>query len=98
MDLHYMVELDYFIPELEEDGKLEEIEALIISYMNTTGNLISLSLSNDEAVFWLVLRVEKEQDIIDIMNAIPVDYELAYEFFQLDHYEVIQEIGSFSLN
>jgi hypothetical protein len=98
MELHYMVELDYYNPDIEEDGNLEDIENLIIAHMNSTGRLISLSLSNDEAVFWLVLRVENEDEIIEIMNSIPVDYELAYEYFQLDHYEVIQEIGSFSLN
>ncbi|MGE5354719.1 MAG: hypothetical protein ACM3PT_00630 [Deltaproteobacteria bacterium] len=98
MDLHYMVELDYYIPELEEDGKLEEIENLIIAFLNTTGRLISLSLSHEEAVFWLVMRVDSEDEIVEIMNSIPVDYELSFDYFQLDHYEVIQEIGSFSLN
>ena len=61
--MHYMVELDYYNPDVEEDGNLEEIENLIIAHMNSTGRLISLSLSNEEAVFWLVLRVEKEDAV-----------------------------------
>jgi hypothetical protein len=98
MELHYMVELDYYVPELEENGTLEEIENVIIAYMNSTGRLVSLSLSHDEAVFWLVLRVENEEEIVDLMNLIPVEHELSFDYFQLDHYEVVQEIGSFSLN
>jgi hypothetical protein len=93
-----MVELDYYVPELEENGTLEEIENVIIAYMNSTGKLVSLSLSHDEAVFWLVLRVENEEEIVDLMNLIPVEHELSFDYFQLDHYEVVQEIGSFSLN
>jgi hypothetical protein len=93
-----MVELDYYNPEMEEDGNLDQAEGIIIAHMNSTGRLLSLSLCNEEAVFWMVLRVEKEEDIIEILNSIPLEYELNYEFFQLDHYEVIQEIGSFSLN
>jgi hypothetical protein len=93
-----MVELDYYVPELEENGTLEEIENVIIAYMNSTGRLVSLSLSHDEAVFWLVLRVENEEEIVDLMNLIPVEHELSFDYFQLDHYEVVQEIGSFSLN
>lgn len=93
-----MVELDYYNPEMEDDGNLDQAESIIIAHMNNTGRLLSLSLSNEEAVFWMVLRVEKEEDIIEILNSIPLDYELNYDYFQLDHYEVIQEIGSFSLN
>jgi sialic acid synthase SpsE len=98
MENHYMVELDYFNPQVYESGSFEEVQNTIISYLSNSGKLVSLSMSDDEAVVWVVLKMNAEEEVIELMNSIPVGYVLSYEYYLLNHFEVIQEIGSFSLN
>ena len=98
MENHYMVELDYFNPQVYESGSFEEVQNTIISYLSNSGKLVSLSMSDDEAIVWVVLKMHAEEEVIELMNSIPVGYVLSYEYYLLNHFEVIQEIGSFSLN
>ena len=98
MENHYMIELDYFNPEVYESGSFEKVQDTIVSHLHNCGKLVSLSMSNDEAIVWVVLKAQAEEEIIEVINSIPVGYELSYEYYFLNHYEVIQEIGSFSLN
>ena len=93
-----MVELDYFNPKVYESGSFEEVQNTIISYLSNSGKLVSLSMSDDEAIVWVVLKMHTEEEVIELMNSIPVGYVLSYEYYLLNHFEVIQEIGSFSLN
>lgn len=98
MSYHYMVELDYYNPELDEKYKVEDIENIIIAHFSISGKMVSISLSNLESIFWIILKVDVEEEIVELMNTIPIDFELSYDFFMLDHFEVEQEISSFSLN
>ena len=93
-----MFELDYFNIELSDNESIEEVENIVMAHLSMSGKMISLSLNSEESIFWIVVRVNTEDEIIELINSIPLDFELSYEFFRLDHYEVIQEIGSFSLN
>jgi len=93
-----MIELDYFNPEVYESGSFEKIENIIVNHLHNCGKLVSISVSKDEAILWVVLKTISEEELIHIINSIPIGYELSYEYYFLNHYEVIQEIGSFSLN
>lgn len=93
-----MIELDYFDPNVYESDNFGEKEEIIVNFLRNCGKLVSLSVSNDEALIWVVLRANSEEEVIKTINAIPVGYELSYEYYFLHHYEIIQEIGSFSLN
>ena len=93
-----MVELDYFNPEIYESGSFDDVINKILTYLRNSGSLISLSMSPEDAIMWIVLKLDNEVDLIDLMDSIPLDYEISYEFYFLSHFEYVQEIGSFSLN
>lgn len=93
-----MIEVDYFNPEVLENSRFEEVEKIIIDFLHNSGKLVSLSVSNDEAILWVVLKAYSEEEVIKTINSIPLDYDLSYDYYFLNHYEIIQEIGSFSLN
>jgi len=98
MEYHFMVELDYFNPEVYETGSFEKVINTILDYLRNSGKLLSLSLSPEDALIWVVLKFDSEEELIEVLDAIPLAYEISYEYYFLSHYEVIQEIGSFSLN
>jgi len=93
-----MIELDYFNAEVLENNRFEEIEKIIVDFLQNSGKLVSLSMSAEEAIIWVVLRAYAEEEVIKTINSISVGYDLSYEYYFLNHYEVVQEIGSFSLN
>ena len=98
MEYHFMVELDYFNPEIYEKGSFENEINTIISYFRNSNKLLSLSLSPEDALIWVVLKLDSEEELIELLDSVPLNYEISYEYYFLNHYEVIQEIGSFSLN
>ena len=98
MEQHYMIELDYFDPQVYEMNTFAEKEEIIVDYLRNCGKLVSLSVSNDDAIIWAVLKAESEEEVIKTINSIQVGYELSYEYYFLHHFEVVHEIGAFSLN
>ncbi len=98
MEQHFMVELDYFNPIVYKENNFEEIENIILTHLRNSGKLVSIAMSIDDALMWIVIKAESEEMVIKTINAIPVDYELSYEYYFMHHYEVVQEIGAFSLN
>jgi len=98
MENHYMVELDLLADESFLQGDLEvEINALI-NYFRNSGKMVSMGLSLDDAVMWLVLKSENEEELVELIFNIPSKHEISFDYYLLNHFEIIQEIGSFSLN
>jgi len=93
-----MIEMDYFDPVVYKNNAFAEKEEIIVNYLRNSGKLVSLSINHDDALMWIVLNAESEEDVIKTINDIPVGYELSYEYYFLHHYEVVQEISAFSLN
>ena len=93
-----MIEMDFFDPKVYKENGFAEKEEIIVEYLRNSGKLVSLSISHDDALIWIVLKAESEEDVIKTINAIPVGYELSYEYYFLHHYEVVQGIAAFSLN
>jgi hypothetical protein len=98
MEYHFMVELDYFNPEVYEKGSFENELNIILNHLRNSGKVQSLSLSHEDAIIWVVLKLDTEEELIELLDSIPLPYEISYEYYFLNHYEVIQEISSFSLN
>lgn len=98
MDNHFMVELDYFNPDVFDEGQYKIALDAIIEHISNSDKLVSLSVSQEEAIVWIILRVSSEDELINLLNSIPVDYELSYDYFRLNYHSEVREIGSFSLN
>ncbi len=98
MEQHFMVELDYFNPVVYKEDNFEEIENIILTHLRNSGKLVSIAMSIDDALMWIVIKADTEEEVIKTINTIPVGYELSYEYYFMHHYEVVHEIGAFSLN
>jgi len=93
-----MVELDIFGDDALLHADVEvEINALI-TYFRNSGKMVSMGLSLDDGVMWLVLKSENEEELMDLIFNIPSQNEISFDYYILNHFEIIQEIGSFSLN
>ncbi len=93
MDNHFIVELDYFNPDVFDEEQYKIALDIIVEHISN-----SLSVSQEEAIVWIILRVNSEDELINLFNSIPVDYELSYDYFRLNYHTEVREIGSFSLN
>ncbi len=98
MENHFMVELDYFNPDIFDEEQYRIALEAIIEHVSISDKLISLSVSQEEGIVWVILKVGSEDELINLFNSIPVDYELSYDYFKLNYHSEVREIGSFSLN
>ena len=98
MESYYMIELDYFDAEMLRDNRFNEVEEKIVNFLQNSGKLVSLSISGKEAIIWVILKAYSEEEVIKTMNSIEVGYDFSYDYYFINHYEVVQEMSSFSLN
>ena len=98
MEDHYMVELDFFNEESFDEENLEREINTLVTYFRNSGKLVSMGLNMDLAIFWLVIKSNTEDELTELIENVPLNHEVSYDYFLLNHYEIIQEIGSFSLN
>jgi len=98
MDKHYLIELDYFDPEIQEAILYDEKVDQIIAELKTTNRVISISISEEQAVMWIVMKASSDSDLDFVLDSLKFPGICSYDFYMLDYHVSINTYESYSLN
>ena len=98
MDKHYLVEFDFFDPNIKDLLVFEERQSKIIELFKSTNRIISLSVSDDEAIMWIVMKAASESDLVLELDSMDFPENVEYEYFVLNLHVSVNTFESYSLN
>jgi len=98
MEKHFLVEFDFFDPQIEDIIVFEDRQQKIINEFKKTDRVVSLSVSDNEAVMWVVLKAESESELVFTMDSLVFPENVDYEYFELNLHISINTFESYSLN
>ena len=98
MDKHYLVEFDFFDPNIKDLLVFEERQSKIIELFKSTNRIISLSVSDDEAIMWIVMKAASESDLVFELDSMDFPENVEYEYFVLNLHVSVNTFESYSLN
>lgn len=98
MDKHYLIEFDFFDPNIKDLLVFEERQNRIIELFKSTNRIISLSVSDDEAIMWIVMKAASESDLVFELDSMDFPENVEYEYFVLNLHVSVNTFESYSLN
>mgnify|MGYP000870668235 CR=1 FL=1 len=98
MEKHYIVEFDFFDPSVKNTHVFDERQNKIIDLFKSTNRVLSLSVSESEAIMWVVIRVQSESELVFLMDSLDFPDECDYDYFELNMHVSINTFESYSLN
>ncbi|HAQ37878.1 MAG TPA: hypothetical protein DCQ58_05155 [Saprospirales bacterium] len=98
MEKHFLIELDYFDPEIQEAFLYDEKLDQIIAELKTTNRVVSISISEEQAVMWIVMKASSESDLEFVLDSLKLPEVSSYDFYLLDYHVSINTYESYSLN
>lgn len=98
MDKHYLVEFDYFDPNIKDFAILKEKQQEIIELFKSTNRIVSLSVSDDEAIMWVVIKAGSESELVFVLDSMDFPNHTDYEYFELNLHVSVNTFESYSLN
>jgi len=98
MDKHFLIEFDYFDPTLKDFLDYEERQNRIIEAFKNTNRVISLSVSEEESIIWVVMKAESETELVYLMDSLSLPENTEYDYFELNMHLSISTFESYSLN
>jgi hypothetical protein len=98
MDKHYIIELDYFDPEIQEGIQYDEKVDQIIAELKQTNRVVSISISEENAVMWIVMKASSDADLDFVLDSLKLPGTCSFDFYLLDYHVTINSYESYSLN
>lgn len=98
MEKHFIIELDFFNPSIEDGYAYERKQNQIIEIFKRTKRVLSISVSGNEAVMWVVMVAESEKELQSYLANIEFPDFTGYEFYELNLHVSINSFESYSLN
>ncbi len=98
MDKHFLIELDYYDPEIQEAFAYDEKVDQIIAELKKTNRVVSISISEEQAVMWIVMKASSESDLEFALDSLKLPEVSSYDFYLLDYHVSINTYESYSLN
>ena len=98
MDKHFLVEFDYFDPSVRDFDVFQERQKEIIELFKNTSRIVSLSVSDDEAIMWVVMKAASESDLVFVLDTLDFPRNSEYEYFELNLHVSVNTFESYSLN
>lgn len=98
MEKHYLVEFDYFDPTIKDYVVLKERQGEIIDLFKSTKRIVSLSVSDDEGIIWVVMKASSESDLVFVLDSMEFPNNTDYEYYELNLHVSVDTYESYSLN
>ena len=98
MEKHFIIELDFFNPSIEDAYAYERKQNKIIELFKKTNRVLSISVSGDEAVMWVVMVSESEDELQSYLATMEFPDFTGYEYYELNLHVSINSFESYSLN
>ena len=98
MEKHFLIEFDFFDPEIVDYLDFEERQDRIIDLFKRTNRVVSLSVSDDEAIMWVVMKAESESELVFVLDSMEFPQHTEYEYFELNLHVSVNTFESYSLN
>lgn len=98
MDKHFLIEFDYFDPKVKDVIVFQERQNRIIDLFKSSDRIISLSVSDDEAIMWVVMKADSESDLVYVMDTMDFPENTDYDYFELNLHVSVNTFESYSLN
>ena len=96
---HYMV--DFTMPAVLTErftSRIPDQRALVNKYF-TDGKLVSYSVSLEKLKVWAVFIAESEEEILDLIRAMPLTRYMRHEISVLTFYNILtSRVPNFSMN
>ena len=98
MEKHFLIELDFFDPNVKDVVVFQHRQNELIELLKSTNRVLSLSVSENEAIMWIVMKAESESELVFIMDSLQFPENAEYEYFELNLHVSINTFESYSLN
>ena len=98
MEKHFLIEFDFFDPAIKDYVDLQERQDQIIELFKRTNRVMSLSVSDDEAIMWVVMKAESESELVFVLDSLAFPEHTEYEYFELNLHVTVNTFESYSLN
>lgn len=98
MEKHFLIEFDYFDPTIKDYVVFQERQNEIIDLFKATNRIVSLSVSDDEAIMWVVMKAASESDLVFVLDTMEFPKNTDYEYFELNLHVSVNTFESYSLN
>jgi hypothetical protein len=98
MEKHFLIEFDYFDPTIKDYVVFQERQNEIIDLFKATNRIVSLSVSDDEAIMWVVIKAASESDLVFVLDTMNFPENTDYEYFELNLHVSVNTFESYSLN
>jgi hypothetical protein len=98
MDKHFLIEFDYFDPNIKDNVDLQSRQNKIIDLFKSSDRIVSLSVSDDEAIMWIVMKANSESDLVFVMDTMEFPDNIDYDYFELNLHVSVNTFESYSLN
>ena len=98
MDKHFLIEFDYFDPNVKDLADFQTRQNKIIELFKSSDRIISLSVSDDEAIMWIVMKANSESDLVFVLDTMEFPENTDYDYFELNLHVSVNTFESYSLN
>lgn len=98
MEKHYLIEFDFFDPDIKDFTLFQERQNEIIDLFKSTNMIVSISVSDDEAIMWVVMKAASESDLVFVLDSTSFPNNTDYDYFELNLHVSVNTFESYSLN
>ena len=98
MEKHYLVEFDFFDPSIKDLIRFQERQDKVVNEFKKTNRIISLSVSQEEAIMWVVIKAESESELVFVLDSLNFPDFSDYEYYELNMHVTINSYESYSMN